>query len=536
MSVTSQYTLTRRGFVATGAASVGAALLPADAWAQAARFRRFEISDAALPANTIISYKKAVTAMLQLPPSDPRNWYRNALVHVLDCPHRNWWFLVWHRAYTGWFERICRELSGDASFALPYWDWTKNPRVPAPMFQDVLDPHNPLFIATFDKFKQDFDPAVTAFYGSLSAGQKNALSQPPRSLNTPQDLWATAQPSFFDRANSRDLTAASPDLDDFTKTTVAITVIRQALKAARFAGPETGPASPGFASAKISQHSGNSREGILESQPHDNVHGSIGGFMGRFLSSVDPIFFLHHANLDRLWDVWTRRQKALGRPTLPEGADLTAWSNEQFLFFSDEKGQPVTKTSAGDYTSMNVFDYDYSPGSGEDQVPTTAVAAAAPALPAPQSFSANLTASSLQANASASASATVPAAALQPASAEAPSAVAEVSLNLTQADEGRRFRVVVTPSGGGAAVDAGVITIFGQHHAGISTFTVPLPENVTQASRAAAAGGNVSLNINVVPIEQPRPQTNRAAPAHAPTVQGAAPTGPAVTAIQISTP
>jgi hypothetical protein len=259
--------------------------------------------------------------------------------------------------------------------------------------------------------------------------------------------------------------------------------------------------------------------------------------MGRFLSSVDPIFFLHHANLDRLWDVWTRRQKALGRPTLPEGADLTAWSNEQFLFFSDEKGQPVTKTSPGDYTSTNVFDYDYSPGSGEDQVPITAVAAAAPAaLPASQSFSANVTASSLQANASASANATVPAAALRAASAEAPPAVAEVSLNLSEADEGRRFRVVVTPSGGGAPVDAGVITIFGQHHAGISTFTVPLPENVTQASPAAAAGGNVSLNINVVPIEQPRRQTNRAAPAHAPTAQGAAPTGPAVTAIQISTP
>jgi tyrosinase len=525
--------LTRRTFVGTGAASIGAGLLPLQANAQAARFRRFEISDPALPGNVVTSYKKAVTAMLQLPPSDPRNWYRNALVHVLDCPHRNWWFLVWHRAYTGWFERICRELSGDSSFALPYWDWTKHPRVPAQMFEDVLDPHNSLFIATFDKFKQDFDPAVTAFYGSLSASQKDALSQ--RGLSSSQDLWTAAQPSFVDRANSRDLTAASPDLDNFTKTTVAIAVIRQALKVARFAGPETGPASPGFASSKASQHSGSTREGILESQPHDNVHGSIGGLMGRFLSSADPIFFLHHANLDRLWDVWTRRQKALGRPTLPEGADLTAWSNEQFLFFSGEKGHPVTKTAASEYSSMTVFDYDYAPGSGEDQVPAAPVAAAAPALPAPQSFAAALTASSLQGNASASATASVPAAALQAASAEAPPAVAEVSLNLTEADEGRRFRVVVTPGAGAAAVDAGVITIFGQHHTGTSTFTVPLPENLTQASPAAAAG-NVSLNINVVPIEQPRRQTTSAAPAHAPNAQMAAPAGPTVSAIQVSTP
>ena len=46
--------------------------------------------------------------MLGLPATDPRNWYRYALIHALDCPHGNWWFLPWHRGYLGWFERICR--------------------------------------------------------------------------------------------------------------------------------------------------------------------------------------------------------------------------------------------------------------------------------------------------------------------------------------------------------------------------------------------------------------------------------------------
>jgi hypothetical protein len=75
--------------------------------------------------------------------------------------------------------------------------------------------------------------------------------------------------------------------------------------------------------------------------------------------------------------VWTRRQAALGRPTLPQGTDLTAWSSEQFLFFSDPSGQPLSKTSAGDYAAMTVFDYDYSPGSGEGQVPAPGPAVAA---------------------------------------------------------------------------------------------------------------------------------------------------------------
>lgn len=315
-----------------------------------------------------------------------------------------------------------------------------------------------------------------------------------------------------------------------TKRTVAIAIIRSALRSTTFTG---------FSSGKTASHNASGTKGILEGQPHDNVHGAIGGpnnaaFMVSMLSPVDPIFFLHHANLDRLWDVWTRRQKAKGRPTLPQGADLTAWSNEHFLFYVDEKGQPVTKTKPTDYESMSVFDYDYSPGSGEDQVPVAVAAAPAPTV-APQSFSANVTAPSLQANATALATANIPAAALQAAGAvDAPPAVAEISVNLTSADEGRRFRVLISPQGSGAPIDAGAITVFGQHHAGPTTFTVPLPESLQQAAGAVAApGGNVPLNISVVPIEQPSRAQRRAAPALAPMATAS---GPAVTAVQIRTP
>src|SRR5262249_33757484 len=154
--------------------------------------------------------------------------------------------------------------------------------------------------------------------------------------------------------NARGLTATNPVLDGDTQLAVAIGMIRNALHTPTFAG---GPGEPaGFQSGKAANHSSGSVEGVLESQPHDNVHGAMGGGGGAFmishLSPVDPIFFLHHANLDRLWDVWTRRQVALGRPTLPQGADLATWSDEQFLFFSDEKGQPVSKVKAGDYKAM----------------------------------------------------------------------------------------------------------------------------------------------------------------------------------------
>jgi tyrosinase len=49
----------------------------------------------------------------------------------------------------------------------------------------------------------------------------------------------------------------------------------------------------------------------FEFNPHDGVHGAVGGNMGVVdLSSRDPIFYLHHANIDRIWNGWNRRGHA----------------------------------------------------------------------------------------------------------------------------------------------------------------------------------------------------------------------------------
>ncbi len=99
-----------------------------------------------LPANDPIiqTYKDAVTAMQNLPNGDARNWTRQAQIHLNFCPHGNWWFLPWHRAYLFYFERICRQLTGNKDFALPYWNWTTSPSMPAPFWGNG----NPLFDST----------------------------------------------------------------------------------------------------------------------------------------------------------------------------------------------------------------------------------------------------------------------------------------------------------------------------------------------------------------------------------------------------
>lgn len=45
-------------------------------------------------------------------------------------------------------------------------------------------------------------------------------------------------------------------------------------------------------------------ETMIESAPHNPVHNLIGGAMATMQSPQDPIFYLHHANIDRLFHAW----------------------------------------------------------------------------------------------------------------------------------------------------------------------------------------------------------------------------------------
>jgi tyrosinase len=70
-------------------------------------------------------------------------------------------------------------------------------------------------------------------------------------------------------------------------------------------------------------------EPSLENQPHNPVHDIIGGIMATMQSPLDPIFWLHHANIDRLANAWAA---AGGGRTLPPAGD-PYWSGT-FLYAS----------------------------------------------------------------------------------------------------------------------------------------------------------------------------------------------------------
>ncbi|MGA2738817.1 MAG: tyrosinase family protein [Bryobacteraceae bacterium] len=69
--------------------------------------------------------------------------------------------------------------------------------------------------------------------------------------------------------------------------------------------------------------------------PHSNVHMSlVGGAMGNLMvAAADPVFYAHHANVDRYWSYWLRKYCDLKKPA--------RWLTKPWYFFHDEHRQLV---------------------------------------------------------------------------------------------------------------------------------------------------------------------------------------------------
>ncbi|MCW3835553.1 tyrosinase family protein [Sphingomonas canadensis] len=73
---------------------------------------------------------------------------------------------------------------------------------------------------------------------------------------------------------------------------------------------------------KFERGVGNSFESRIEASPHNNIHNLVGGRMATMQSPQDIVFWLHHANVDRLWAAWLASGHAGAMP--PESASYWA--------------------------------------------------------------------------------------------------------------------------------------------------------------------------------------------------------------------
>ena len=201
------------------------------------------------------AYRDGVRLLKARLPTDSVSWANFAAIHGSAsafnlCPHGNWYFLPWHRAYLLMYERTVRQLTGFNDFALPYWDWTANRQIP-PAFVDPTFAGNPNSL-----FESQRDASSTNSLADNIVGQAiiNQIL-----TDAPFEVFGTSRP-----AGQNDLS--------------------QSWIVCEFCGTS----------------------GLLEGTPHNQVHNFVGGIMGLGNSALDPIFMMHHCNIDRIWWMWNQ--------------------------------------------------------------------------------------------------------------------------------------------------------------------------------------------------------------------------------------
>jgi tyrosinase len=246
----------------------------------------------------VATYRDAVGQMKVMAESEKFSWANMSKVHGLDpghyhyCPHGDWYFLPWHRAFTVMYERVIRHLTHNDAFALPYWDWTADPVMPA-VFAMRTTPDgkpNPLFVS---------DPGF-------------------------QRIWPANQPMPPE--------VVGPDV---------LSEILGALDYESF-GTSRNPRQNNLDMSWVVR--GGGVQGVLEGTPHNLVHNNIGGWMPSASSSRDPIFFMHHCNIDRIWALWNTHNdnspESLWRDMVFKdnfyNVDGTFWSPKVSDLFSPE--------------------------------------------------------------------------------------------------------------------------------------------------------------------------------------------------------
>ncbi|MGD0192581.1 MAG: tyrosinase family protein [Rhizomicrobium sp.] len=245
--------ISRRSVLVQGGV-IGAGLLASDipgfralAWAEGPP-KRVSLQGLAWDSPVVATYREGVRLMKALSSPDPFAWETVEKTHMDFCPHGNWYFLPWHRAFVVSIEKIIRELTSKPEFAMPYWDWTADPMFPG-VFATPETPDsqpNALYLSTRTwKYTDPFPDNV------VGPGVLDGILQA-----RPYEVFGTARP----------------------------------------------PGQNSTGQEWVRKKGG--LQGELERTPHNTVHNKIGGAMPKMYSPRDPIFFMHHGNIDRIWAAW----------------------------------------------------------------------------------------------------------------------------------------------------------------------------------------------------------------------------------------
>ncbi len=313
------------------------------------------------------AYEKAFAKMRTLGCKDPLSWYYQGAIHNIPdyeqflkakgdslcpefkgenwpgwatCPHmkpglEQYHFLTWHRLYLYYLEKIVRKHSGKADFALPYWNYNNSAQRTLP---EAFRTGN---ASTNGLYEDERSPSLMAG-DTIDATGTDAIVMNVQILG--KDTIVVVEPTVAMGAildtgylwTSSDIHHFSYELEDVVHNCMHDYVGADVKK------------------SDIAQL-GKIYNRIYQRMSNDPEVGEA--MMGMVPSSAfDPIFFLHHGNLDRLWMAWE-----LDHPNLAltfEEFEKAGFKVE-YTFFNED-GKEVHYTSLQQvYDTIRNIDYTY---------------------------------------------------------------------------------------------------------------------------------------------------------------------------------
>ncbi|MEU0358998.1 tyrosinase MelC2 [Streptomyces cyaneofuscatus] len=219
--------------------------------------------------------------------------------------HRSPSFLPWHRRFLIQFEQALQAI--DPAVALPYWDWTADRTASASLW-------------------------APGFLGGTGRSRDGQVTEGPFAVSGGRwPVTVTVDGRGFLR---RALGSGVPQLP--TRAEVDSVLAMPTYDTAPW-----NSASDGFR---------NHLEGWRGVNLHNRVHVWVGGQMATGASPNDPVFWLHHAFIDRLWAQWQARH--------PRSAYLPAGATRNVVSLNDvmRPWNDVTPAEMLDHTKFYTFD------------------------------------------------------------------------------------------------------------------------------------------------------------------------------------
>jgi tyrosinase len=277
---------------------------------------RLEINDLIKNGDQFSLYIQALTALQATPQSNQLSHFGVGGIHGLPfqqwdgsggsrpvsgsqwggyCTHGCVIFPTWHRPYVALYEQLVQQhaltiakqyqeqprwTNAAQNLRAPYWDWATN-SVPPP---EVISLET-VNITTPNGNTAVPNPLLQYRFNPISPSFPDPYSNWQTTIRHPDDPNSPDASTDAD-ALANDLQSAQNDI-----TTSTYNLLSRVNTWPAFSNHTAGDGGS----------SSNSLEAI-----HDSIHGTVGGQMGDpAVAGFDPIFFLHHANVDRMLSLWS---------------------------------------------------------------------------------------------------------------------------------------------------------------------------------------------------------------------------------------